>query len=85
MINLFRLKNRQAVRGELSQFVDDMVVTEHMINTILEVIIDLIFYTYIGNSVNYFQSISALIGNKPYIVDSELTKISHFLRDYSFY
>jgi len=33
----FRLKNRQAVRGELSQFVDDMVVTEQMISTILEV------------------------------------------------
>ena len=33
----FRLKNRQAVRGELSQFVDDMVVTEQMIATILEV------------------------------------------------
>ncbi|XP_023342298.1 vacuolar protein sorting-associated protein 52 homolog [Eurytemora carolleeae] len=32
-----RLKNRQAVRGELSQFVDDMVVTEQMISTILEV------------------------------------------------
>ena len=32
-----RLKNRQAVRGELSQFVDDMVVTETLINTILEV------------------------------------------------
>lgn len=26
-----KLKNRQAVRGELSQFVDDMVVSEHMI------------------------------------------------------
>ena len=32
-----RLKNRQAVRGELSQFVDDMVVTEQMVHTILEV------------------------------------------------
>ena len=42
MINLLRLKNRQAVRGELSQFVDDMVVTEHMINTILEVNINLL-------------------------------------------
>jgi len=40
-----RLKNRQAVRGELSQFVDDMVVTEHMINTILEVpVTDMQFY-----------------------------------------
>jgi hypothetical protein len=26
-----KLKNRQAVRGELSQFVDDMVVPEEMI------------------------------------------------------
>ena len=34
-----RLKNRQAVRGELSQFVDDMVVTETLINTILEVML----------------------------------------------
>jgi len=40
-----RLKNRQAVRGELSQFVDDMVVTEHMINTILEIpVTDMQFY-----------------------------------------
>jgi len=40
-----RLKNRQAVRGELSQFVDDMVVTEHMITTILEVpVTDMQFY-----------------------------------------
>lgn len=40
-----RLKNRQAVRGELSQFVDDMVVTEQMINTILEVpVTDMQFY-----------------------------------------
>jgi len=40
-----RLKNRQAVRGELSQFVDDMVVTELMINTILEVpVSDNLFY-----------------------------------------
>ena len=31
-----RLKNRQAVRGELSQFVDDMVVTETLITTIME-------------------------------------------------
>lgn len=31
-----RLKNRQAVRGELSQFVDDMVVQESMIKHILE-------------------------------------------------
>lgn len=31
-----KLKNRQSVRGELSQFVDDMVVPETMINTILE-------------------------------------------------
>ena len=35
--NILRLKNRQSVRGELSQFVDDMVVTEQMIATILEV------------------------------------------------
>jgi len=40
-----RLKNRQAVRGELSQFVDDMVVTELMISTILEVpVSDNLFY-----------------------------------------
>lgn len=31
-----RLKNRQSVRGELSQFVDDLVITEHLITTILE-------------------------------------------------
>ncbi|CAN7983927.1 unnamed protein product [Ixodes pacificus] len=31
-----RLKNRQAVRGELSQFVDDIIVPEAMINNILE-------------------------------------------------
>ena len=31
-----RLKNRQSVRGELSQFVDDLVVTEQLISTILE-------------------------------------------------
>ena len=31
-----RLKNRQSVRGELSQFVDDLVVTEHLIVTIME-------------------------------------------------
>lgn len=31
-----RLKNRQAIRGELSQFVDEMVVPEPMINQILE-------------------------------------------------
>ena len=31
-----RLKNRQGVRGELSQFVDDLVVTEQLICTIME-------------------------------------------------
>lgn len=31
-----QLQNRQAVRGELSQFVGDMVVPEHMITVILE-------------------------------------------------
>jgi len=31
-----RLKNRQGVRGELSQFVDDLVVTEQLISTIME-------------------------------------------------
>merc|ERR1719412_1513191 len=31
-----RLKNRQSVRGELSQFVDDLVVTEQLISTILD-------------------------------------------------
>ena len=31
-----RLKNRQRVRGELSQFVDDLVVTELLIVTIME-------------------------------------------------
>ena len=31
-----RLRNRQAVRGELSQFVDDLVVTEQLILTITE-------------------------------------------------
>lgn len=31
-----RLRNRQAVRGELSQFVDDLVVTEQLIQTILD-------------------------------------------------
>ena len=31
-----RLKNRQSVRGELSQFVDDLVVTEQLIVTIME-------------------------------------------------
>ena len=31
-----RLKNRQSVRGELSQFVDDLVVTELLIMTIME-------------------------------------------------
>ena len=31
-----RLKNRQGVRGELSQFVDDLVVTEQLIFTIME-------------------------------------------------
>lgn len=31
-----KLKNRQAVRGELSQFVDEMVIPEHMINHILD-------------------------------------------------
>jgi hypothetical protein len=31
-----RLKNRQAVRGYLSQFMDDLVVTEQLITTILE-------------------------------------------------
>ncbi|XP_013412635.1 vacuolar protein sorting-associated protein 52 homolog isoform X2 [Lingula anatina] len=31
-----KLKNRQAVRGELSQFVDEMVVPESMINHILD-------------------------------------------------
>ncbi|XP_067131774.1 vacuolar protein sorting-associated protein 52 homolog [Centruroides vittatus] len=31
-----RLKNRQAVRGELSQFVDEMIVPDIMINHILE-------------------------------------------------
>ena len=31
-----RLKNRQSVRGELSQFVDDLVVTEQLITTIME-------------------------------------------------
>ncbi|XP_064616275.1 vacuolar protein sorting-associated protein 52 homolog [Liolophura sinensis] len=31
-----KLKNRQAVRGELSQFVDEMVVPDSMINNILE-------------------------------------------------
>ncbi|XP_064650085.1 vacuolar protein sorting-associated protein 52 homolog isoform X2 [Lineus longissimus] len=31
-----KLKNRQAVRGELSQFVDEMVVPEKMINIILD-------------------------------------------------
>ena len=31
-----RLKNRQSVRGELSQFVDDLVVTELLIVTIME-------------------------------------------------
>ncbi|KAK8756792.1 hypothetical protein V5799_000507 [Amblyomma americanum] len=31
-----RLKNRQAVRGELSQFVDDIIVPESMILNILE-------------------------------------------------
>jgi len=40
-----RLKNRQSVRGELSQFVDDMVVTEQMITTILETpVTDMQFY-----------------------------------------
>ncbi|XP_071501789.1 vacuolar protein sorting-associated protein 52 homolog [Diadema antillarum] len=32
-----KLKNRQAVRGELSQFVDEMAVNERMINIILDV------------------------------------------------
>ncbi|XP_056012756.1 vacuolar protein sorting-associated protein 52 homolog isoform X4 [Ostrea edulis] len=31
-----KLKNRQAVRGELSQYVDEMVIPEHMINHILD-------------------------------------------------
>ncbi|KFM74812.1 Vacuolar protein sorting-associated protein 52-like protein, partial [Stegodyphus mimosarum] len=31
-----RLKNRQAIRGELSQFVDDMIVQESLIQHILE-------------------------------------------------
>lgn len=31
-----RLKNRQAIRGELSQFVDDIIVPEAMITNILE-------------------------------------------------
>ena len=31
-----KLKNRQAVRGELSQFVDEMVIPETMINHILD-------------------------------------------------
>ena len=31
-----RLKNRQGVRGELSQFVDDLVVTETLIVTIMD-------------------------------------------------
>ncbi|XP_030853264.1 vacuolar protein sorting-associated protein 52 homolog isoform X2 [Strongylocentrotus purpuratus] len=31
-----KLKNRQAVRGELSQFVDEMAVNERMINIVLE-------------------------------------------------
>ncbi|CAG5121308.1 unnamed protein product, partial [Candidula unifasciata] len=31
-----KLKNRQAVRGELSQYVDEMVIPESMITTILE-------------------------------------------------
>lgn len=31
-----RLRNRQAVRGELSQFVDDLVVTEQLIVTIMD-------------------------------------------------
>lgn len=31
-----KLKNRQAIRGELSQFIDEMVVPEAMINTIME-------------------------------------------------
>ena len=31
-----KLTNRQAVRGELSQFVDDLVVTEQLITTITD-------------------------------------------------
>ncbi|XP_050390938.2 vacuolar protein sorting-associated protein 52 homolog [Patella vulgata] len=31
-----KLKNRQAIRGELSQFVDEMVIPEHMISHILQ-------------------------------------------------
>ncbi len=31
-----KLKNRQAIRGELSQFIDEMVVPENMIITIME-------------------------------------------------
>lgn len=34
-----KLKNRQAVRGELSQFVDEMVVPEAMINHILDTVV----------------------------------------------
>ena len=31
-----KLKNRQAIRGELSQFVDDMIIPEDMIYTLME-------------------------------------------------
>ena len=31
-----KLRNRQAIRGELSQFVDDMIIPEDMIYTLME-------------------------------------------------
>ena len=39
-----RLKNRQAVRGELSQFVDEMVVPDTMITSVITGFIPSLFH-----------------------------------------
>ena len=45
-----KLKNRQAIRGELSQFVDDMIVPEDMILTLMEKpVTDLVYLEHLQN------------------------------------
>ena len=45
-----KLKNRQAIRGELSQFVDDMIVPEEMILTLMEKpVSDIVYLEHLQN------------------------------------